>query len=65
MKEVNLSFEEYLASKNIDAQKFCEQDPELFYEWKDLFYQMHPKSFTMQKLYLLNRIRLKYLLKTF
>jgi len=58
------SFKAYLIKKKIDADQFKEKDPTLYAEWEALFNLMHPNSFTSQKLYLINRIRLKYLLKS-
>lgn len=37
-------------------------EPVLFNSWKSEFEQMHPNSFTVQKLNLINPIRRKYLL---
>ena len=56
------SFEEYLASKKIDSNKFREAEPEVWTAWKAEFEQMHPNSFTVQKLNLINPVRRKYLL---
>jgi hypothetical protein len=58
-----VNFEDYLASKKIDAAAFRQAEPELFESWKSEFQQMHANSFTMQKLNLINPIRRKYLLK--
>ena len=58
-----MSFEEYLISKKIDSQAFLAGDPERWNEWKQLFEVMNPASFTAQKLYLINPLRRKYLLK--
>jgi hypothetical protein len=55
-------FIEYLENKRIDALAFEKEDSELFFVWKTEFLQMHPKSFTAQKLYLINNLRRKYLL---
>ncbi len=56
-------FVEYLKSKKIDPKKFEDGDKELFDNFKQLFDQVHPASFTQQKLFLINRIRRKYLLE--
>jgi hypothetical protein len=56
-------FEEYLSSKKIDARAFANAEADLFAVWKNEFEQMHPNSFTVQKLNLINPIRRKYLLK--
>ncbi len=57
-----MTFEEYLISKKIDAVVFNSAEGNLFTTWKVEFEQMHPASFTAQKLYLINPIRRKYLL---
>lgn len=57
-----MDFEAYLASKRIDSQLFSSAEPELWQSWKRDFEQMHPGSFTMQKLNLINPIRRKYTL---
>jgi hypothetical protein len=56
-------FEEYLISKKIDGVAFAHAEPDLFHLWKHEFEQMHPNSFTVQKLNLINPIRRKYQLK--
>ncbi|PZR38425.1 MAG: hypothetical protein DI538_09685 [Azospira oryzae] len=58
-----MSFEEYLISKKIDSVALHHAEPVLWQEWKMLFGQMSPASFTSQKLYLINPLRRKYLLK--
>jgi hypothetical protein len=58
-----MTFEEYLGSKKIDSQAFYQAEPELWKEWNELFDQMSQASFTSQKLYLINPVRRKYLLK--
>ncbi|BDD02753.1 hypothetical protein [Aureibacter tunicatorum] len=57
-----MNFEEYLASKKIDSVKFKKDDSALWHEFENHFEQMHPKSFTAQKLYLINNLRRKYTL---
>lgn len=59
-----MTFEEYLISKKIDSQALRAAEPGLWNEWNRLFEQMSPASFTAQKLYLINPLRRKYLLKT-
>jgi hypothetical protein len=59
-----MSFEEYLAGKKIDSKMFQEAEPGLWSEWSRLFDVISPESFTAQKLYLINPIRRKYLLKS-
>jgi hypothetical protein len=56
-------FEEYLISKKIDSKSFKEAEPARWEEWRSLFDEMSPSSFTAQKLYLINPTRRKYLLK--
>lgn len=54
------TFEEYLISKKIDSARFKEAEPEVWHAWKREFDQMHPNSFTVQKLNLINPVRRKY-----
>jgi hypothetical protein len=58
-----VDFETYLISKKIDRLTFLTEEPELFLSWKTEFEQMHPNSFTVQKLNLINPVRRKYPLK--
>jgi hypothetical protein len=58
-----MTFEEYLISKKIDGQAFRAAEPRLWNEWNGLFEAMSPASFTAQKLYLINPLRRRYLLK--
>ena len=58
-----MDFEAYLISKKIDSAEFLKAEPDTWKTWKIEFDQMHPASFTAQKLYLINPIRRKYLLK--
>ena len=62
MSTEELSFEEYCRKKKIDPALFLQSDPERFREWKTIFDQVHPDSFTEQKKFLINPIRKKYLL---
>jgi hypothetical protein len=55
-----VDFEDYLISKRIDSASFKKAEPELWAEWNNEFEQMHPDSFTMQKLNLINPVRRKY-----
>ncbi|WP_337044781.1 hypothetical protein [Emticicia sp. 17c] len=55
-----MTFEEYLISKKIDQEKFAKAEPSRFEEWKTLFAQMHPESFTTHKKFLINPVRRKY-----
>jgi hypothetical protein len=58
-----VDFEAYLISKKIDSAEFLKAEPDLYANWKAEFEQMHPTSFTAQKLYLINPVRRKYLLQ--
>lgn len=58
-----MTFEDYLISKKIDREAFLQAEPALFESWRSEFVQLHPSSFTGQKLYLINPIRRKYILK--
>lgn len=58
-----MTFEDYLSQKKIDVNRFQSAEPERFVEWKRLFEQMHPESFTVQKKFLLNDTRRKYLVR--
>jgi hypothetical protein len=58
-----VDFEAYLISKKIDSGRFLKAEPEVWKTWKSEFDQMHPNSFTAQKLYLINPVRRKYQLK--
>ncbi len=55
-----MTFQEYLIQKKINAQAFQQGEPERFEEWKQLFDQVHPDSFTAQKKFLINPLRRKY-----
>lgn len=54
------SFEEYLTKKKIDSDLFQSEREKLWREWKELFNQIHPNSFTAQKLFLINNIRRQF-----
>lgn len=58
-----MTFEEYLISKKIEGDAFHKADAELWNEFKSHFDQQHPKSFTYQKLFLINGLRKMYPLK--
>jgi hypothetical protein len=58
-----VNFEEYLTSKKIDSAAFKSAEESLWLAWKEEFEQLHPNSFTLQKLNLINPIRRKYQLK--
>ena len=55
-----MDFEAYLQSKKIDSKMFLAAEPAVWSAWKTEFEQMHPNSFTVQKLNLINPIRRKY-----
>lgn len=55
-----MEWEVYLEQKKIDALAYQQQDPLQYEEFRALFYQMHPNSFTAQKLFLINGIRRQY-----
>lgn len=59
----SMTFTDYLTSKKIDAARFAAAEPQTFAEWAALFDRMHPESFTVQKKFLLNPTRRKYLLR--
>lgn len=59
-----MDFQEYLKEKKIDPVKFQRSEPLLYAELAGLFGQLHPASFTAQKLFLINPIRRKYRLTT-
>ena len=50
-------FESYLEEKKIDSAAFKKGQPEQWTEFKILYDQVHPNSFTAQKLFLINPIR--------
>lgn len=54
------SFEEYLKKKKIDPKKFKDFERGRYKEFEKVFSQIHPNSFTMQKLNMINFIRRKY-----
>jgi hypothetical protein len=57
-------FEEYLKSKKIDPEAFQKNNHETFIEWKKLFEQMHPASFTSRFLFKINSIRRTFHLRS-
>lgn len=56
----HLNWSEYLAQKKIDASAYRQGDPAQYAAFEQAFLQMHPNSFTAQKLYLINEIRRLY-----
>ncbi len=55
-----MDFETFLISKKINSAAFKEGEPKLWQEFKFEFDQLHPKSFTAQKLFLINGIRRRF-----
>lgn len=55
-----MEFEAYLASKRIDSVRFSAAEPDLWKSWKSDFDHMHPNSFTVRYLNLINPVRRKY-----
>jgi hypothetical protein len=58
-----MEFDEYLKGKKIDPEKYREAETEQYAQFKVLFDQVHPESFTQQKLFLINKIRRAYKLE--
>jgi hypothetical protein len=63
MAENQMTFEEYLMHKKINASLFQQAEPEKYTEWYRKFGEMHPESFTAQNKFLLNDTRRKYLVR--
>jgi hypothetical protein len=59
-----MTFSEYLISKNIDESSFSLAENAMYIQWKIVFDQSNPNSFTDQKKFKINQIRRKYLLKS-
>ena len=58
-----MTWKEYLITKKIDPDRFKSGENRLYREFDLLFSQMHPDSFTAQKLFLINKLRRKYKLE--
>ena len=58
-----MEFDEYLKGKKIDPEKYRTAEPEQYAQFRALFDQIHPQSFTQQKLFLINKIRRVYKLE--
>ena len=56
----DLTFDQYLEQKKIDAGKFSVGEKEKYQEMEHDFTSMHPDSFTAQYLFLINPFRRKY-----
>ncbi len=54
---------EYLKKKKIDPELFKKAEPAQWDRFEEVFSQVHPDSFTAQKLFLINKIRRAYPLK--
>lgn len=59
-EELKAEFEAYLLSKKIAPEAFRQHEPEQYAAFAKLFALVSPKSFTMQKLFLINQLRRKY-----
>ncbi len=55
-----MTFLEYLATKKIDASKFEKNEKDRFDDFNIIFDQVHPNSFTQQKLFFINVLRRRY-----
>jgi len=55
-----MDFEEYLIKKKINSDLFKMKESELWNNLKREFQEMNEKSFTSQKLFLINPLRRKY-----
>ncbi|WP_258105454.1 hypothetical protein [Marinoscillum sp. MHG1-6] len=55
-----MEFGEYLESKKISSKSFEQGEGELYKSFEKEFMQMHPNSFTAQKLFSINKLRRKY-----
>ncbi|MDX5443978.1 MAG: hypothetical protein LPJ89_09385, partial [Hymenobacteraceae bacterium] len=56
----NMTFEEFLAKKRIDNAAFETGEPERYWQWKEMYAQMHPNSFLIQVKMIINDVRLRY-----
>lgn len=63
IKFASMLFDEYLTGKKINPAKFKQTDPTQYAEFQKIFDQVHPESFTQQKLFLINQIRRAYRLE--
>lgn len=60
MSAMEQEFDSYLKNKKIDPEAFKANESETYYDFRDQFLQLHPDSFTMQKLFYINILRRKY-----
>ncbi|MBE63484.1 MAG: hypothetical protein CMB89_14080 [Flammeovirgaceae bacterium] len=58
-----MNLRSYLITKKIDPDLMKKAEPERYKEFNLLFSQMHPDSFSAQKLFLINKLRRKYKLE--
>jgi len=56
----NIEFEDFLKKKRISPADFREHEGGRYEEFRQLFEQVHPKSFVQQKLFLINVVRRRY-----
>ena len=60
-----MNFDEYLEEKGIKADAFKRKEPTNYAHLAQAYLPcIHPRSFSIQKLFLLNALRRKYSLKT-
>ncbi len=64
-KLLYMIFETYLEQKNINAEEFLWESPALFTKLKTIFNLMSEESFTVQKKFLINKLRRQFQLKQF
>lgn len=57
---VDMDLKAYLISKKIDPEALKRSEKEKYNVFEMEFAQMHPESFTAQKLFLINKLRRKY-----
>lgn len=55
-----MTFEQYLTEKKINYDSFLWSNPKQYNDFKVLFNIVHPDSFTMQKKFFLNKLRMQY-----
>ncbi len=55
-----MNLRDYLKQKKIDPDQLKTKESELYKAFAIEFSQMHPESFTAQKLFLINKLRRKY-----
>ncbi|MEQ8470545.1 MAG: hypothetical protein RIC35_05135 [Marinoscillum sp.] len=58
-----MNLRSYLIGKKIDPDLFKENEPDRYKTFNVMFSQIHPDSFTAQKLFLINKLRRKYKLE--